>query len=105
MREEELPSPLAAVSQTGRGFRREEILAATRCARTASDSRSTALPGQTCSSSQLVGTVFLWVDYRMPLRDEMQRVCNAAPKWDRRVCVLQDVLTLRQTAAFRTELP
>jgi small-conductance mechanosensitive channel len=43
-------------------------------------------------SSQLIGTVFLMLDYRMPLaplREELQRLCNEAPEWDRRVCVLQ----------------
>jgi small-conductance mechanosensitive channel len=46
----------------------------------------------TRSSSQLIGTVFLWVDYRMPLqplREELQRACAAAPEWDRRFCLLQ----------------
>ena len=43
-------------------------------------------------SSQLVGAVFLMVDYRMPLaplREELKRLCDEAPEWDRRVCVLQ----------------
>jgi len=46
----------------------------------------------TRSTARLTGTVFLWVDYRMPLdplRDELRRLCEAAPEWDRRVCVLQ----------------
>ncbi len=46
----------------------------------------------TRSSTQLIGTVFLWVDYRMPiepLRAELRRVCEGAPEWDRRVAVLQ----------------
>jgi small-conductance mechanosensitive channel len=46
----------------------------------------------TRSSTQLVGSVFLWVDYRMPvepLRAELARICAAAPEWDRRVAVLQ----------------
>jgi small-conductance mechanosensitive channel len=45
----------------------------------------------TRSSTQLVGSVFLWVDYRMPvgpLRAELARICAAAPEWDRRVAVL-----------------
>jgi hypothetical protein len=32
------------------------------------------------------------MDYRMPLdplRAELRRLCEAAPEWDRRVCVLQ----------------
>jgi len=43
-------------------------------------------------SSQILGTVFLWVDYSMPLeplRDELQRICKDAPEWDGRVCLLQ----------------
>jgi small-conductance mechanosensitive channel len=46
----------------------------------------------TRSTARLTGTVFLWVDYRMPLdplRAELRRLCEAAPEWDRRVCVLQ----------------
>jgi small-conductance mechanosensitive channel len=46
----------------------------------------------TRSSTKLIGTVFLWVDYRMPvepLRAELRRVCESAPEWDRRVAVLQ----------------
>ena len=46
----------------------------------------------TRNSTQLIGTVFLWVDYRMPvepLRAELQRVCAGAPEWDGRVAVLQ----------------
>src|SRR5574337_952094 len=42
--------------------------------------------------SELIGTVFLWADYRMPLqplRDALQRACEAAPEWDRRFCLLQ----------------
>ena len=48
----------------------------------------------TRSSAELVGTVFLWVDYRMPLaplRDAAERACAAAPEWDRRQCLLQVV--------------
>lgn len=43
-------------------------------------------------TSDLIGSVFLWVDYRMPiasLRDELQRIVEAASEWDRRVSVLQ----------------
>lgn len=46
----------------------------------------------TRSSSELIGTVFLWVDYAMPLeplRQELQRICRAAPEWDGRLCLLQ----------------
>jgi small-conductance mechanosensitive channel len=46
----------------------------------------------TRASAQIVGTVFLWLDYRVPmapLREELARLCREAPEWDRRVCVLQ----------------
>ncbi|MGF6569252.1 Mechanosensitive ion channel [Paraburkholderia fungorum] len=46
----------------------------------------------TRSSSQIIGTVFLFVDYRMPLaplREELARIVEGAPEWDRRVQVLQ----------------
>ena len=46
----------------------------------------------TRTSSQIMGTVFLWVDYGLPLaplRAEFERVVRAAPEWDQRVLVLQ----------------
>ena len=45
-------------------------------------------------SSQIMGTVLIWVDYRMPLgplREEAQRICEAAAEWDKRLCQLQVV--------------
>lgn len=46
----------------------------------------------TRSSAQIIGTVFLWLDYRMPLaplREELTRIVEQAPEWDKRVQVLQ----------------
>jgi len=46
----------------------------------------------TRSSAELLGTVFLSVDYSLPLeplRQEAQRVCEASPDWDKRVCLVQ----------------
>lgn len=46
----------------------------------------------TRASTQLLGTVFLWVDYRMPvepLRAELQRICAESPEWDGRVALVQ----------------
>ena len=43
-------------------------------------------------NAELIGSVFLWVDYRMPLaplRQALQRACEASANWDRRFCVLQ----------------
>lgn len=55
-------------------------------------------------SASLIGTVFLWVDYRMPLeplRAEAQRVCEAAPEWDRRLCKLQVVEAAERSMQLR----
>ncbi|WP_407309617.1 mechanosensitive ion channel family protein [Pseudomonas sp. nanlin1] len=47
----------------------------------------------TRSTSSLIGSVFLWVDYSVPLealREETTRLCAEIPHlWDGRVCVLQ----------------
>jgi small-conductance mechanosensitive channel len=46
----------------------------------------------TLTSAQILGTVFVWADYRLPLaplRAELERLCKGAPEWDHRVCVLQ----------------
>jgi small-conductance mechanosensitive channel len=46
----------------------------------------------TRSSSQLLGTVFFYVDFTMPiapLRAELERVVRAAPEWDGRTFLLQ----------------
>lgn len=44
-------------------------------------------------NASLTGSVFLWVDYALPLeplREELQRLVGAVPElWDQRVCVLQ----------------
>ena len=45
----------------------------------------------TLNSAELIGSVNLWVDYRLPLaplRAELERICREAPEWDRRVCSL-----------------
>lgn len=44
--------------------------------------------------AKLLGSVFLWLDYRVdlaPLRAEVTRVCKEAPEWDGRVALLQVV--------------
>jgi small-conductance mechanosensitive channel len=46
----------------------------------------------TRSNAQIIGTVVVWVDYRMPLaplREAAQRACEVAPEWDQRLCLLQ----------------
>jgi len=43
-------------------------------------------------SADLLGTVFLYVDYTVPvdsLRTELKRIAENSPLWDKRVCVLQ----------------
>lgn len=42
-------------------------------------------------NSELIGTVFLWVDYTTPLeplRAEALRLCQSTPEWDGRLCKL-----------------
>lgn len=48
----------------------------------------------TRNNADILGTVLLWVDYRMPmkpLRDEIERICRHAPEWDGRLCQTQVV--------------
>jgi small-conductance mechanosensitive channel len=48
----------------------------------------------TRNSSEILGTVLIWADYRLPLepvRKEVERLCELAPEWDRRLCVTQVV--------------
>jgi small-conductance mechanosensitive channel len=48
----------------------------------------------TRTSAELLGTVLLWVDFQVPLaplRAELERICKAAPEWDRRLALLQVV--------------
>ncbi|HSW17996.1 MAG TPA: mechanosensitive ion channel family protein [Ramlibacter sp.] len=46
----------------------------------------------TRTTSEIIGTVFLWVDYTMPLeplRQAARLACEASPHWDGRLCLLQ----------------
>lgn len=46
----------------------------------------------TRKTAHIIGTVFLWTDYHMPvdpLRRELGNICRAAPEWDGKVCILQ----------------
>lgn len=50
----------------------------------------------THSSSTILGTVFLWLDFSVPLdklRTEFERITHGAPLWDKRVCVMHVVDT------------
>jgi len=55
-------------------------------------------------SADLLGTVFLWLDYRAPIasiRTELQRICENEPLWDRRVCVTQVTETSERSIQVR----
>jgi small-conductance mechanosensitive channel len=46
----------------------------------------------TRSGAALLGTVFLWVDYSLPMapvRAEARRLCEASANWDGRICTVQ----------------
>ncbi len=50
----------------------------------------------TRTSSEILGTVSIWVDYGLPLeplRQEADRICRNAPEWDGRLCITQIVDT------------
>lgn len=58
----------------------------------------------TRTSSQLLATVFLHVDYTTPLqpiRDELTRILQSSPKWDGRVNVLQVTDARERTVEIR----
>lgn len=58
----------------------------------------------TRTTSQLLGTAFLWLDYRTPMaqvREELARICAADERWDGRVCVAQVTDTDRTTMQVR----
>lgn len=58
----------------------------------------------TRTSSQILGTVFLFADYRLPLdplRAELDRILKTAPEWDRRVSVLQLTDVTERTIQIR----
>ena len=43
-------------------------------------------------SAQMLGTAFLWLDYRTPMEEvrvELERICRDDPRWDGRVCIAQ----------------
>lgn len=58
----------------------------------------------TRTTSQLLGTSFLWLDYRAPMaaiRDELKRICASDERWDGRVCVAQITDTERSAIQVR----
>jgi small-conductance mechanosensitive channel len=55
-------------------------------------------------SADLLGTAFLWLDYRAPIvaiRTELERICKGEPLWDGRVCVTQVTETSEHTLQVR----
>lgn len=58
----------------------------------------------TRESSDILGTSFLYVDYAIPveeLRDELKRMVEASPLWDKRVCGLQVTNLSERTMELR----
>jgi small-conductance mechanosensitive channel len=58
----------------------------------------------TRTSSEMLGTVVLYLDYSIPvraLRDELTRILQASTRWDRRVNVLQVTDTREHTVEVR----
>lgn len=58
----------------------------------------------TRTSAEIIGAVFLWVDYHLPLeplRSELSRLCRAAPEWDGRACLLQVTEAGQQSMQLR----
>ncbi|MBN2374965.1 MAG: mechanosensitive ion channel [Sedimentisphaerales bacterium] len=55
-------------------------------------------------SADLLGSVFLYVDYTVPVeavREELNRILESNPKWDRKTCVLQVTNTTNSTVELR----
>jgi len=58
----------------------------------------------THSTSELLGSCFLFTDYTAPLdaiREELQRICRSTPLWTGKVCVLQVTDCKEQTMQLR----
>lgn len=58
----------------------------------------------TRTTSQLLGTAFLWLDYRTPMdevRRQLQHICQTDERWDGRVCVAQVTDADRSTLQVR----
>jgi hypothetical protein len=56
-------------------------------------------------SSDLLGTVFLYTDYTVPVNEvpeEMTRILNDSPRWDKKVNVLQVTNADNRTIELRT---
>ncbi|ADV28141.1 MscS Mechanosensitive ion channel [Pseudoxanthomonas suwonensis 11-1] len=55
-------------------------------------------------TAQMLGTAFLWLDYRTPMdevRAELERICKDDPRWDGRVCIAQVTETAEHVMQVR----
>jgi small-conductance mechanosensitive channel len=55
-------------------------------------------------SADLLGTVFLYVDYTVPVeavREELKRIAESSPLWDKQVCTLQVTNASERTLELR----
>jgi len=58
----------------------------------------------TRTSSDILGVVTIWADYRLPLepvRREAERICKTAPEWDGQLCLIQLVDANERAMQFR----
>jgi small-conductance mechanosensitive channel len=58
----------------------------------------------TRKTAELLGSVYLYADYRLPvseIRQELQKILQAAPQWDQRVGVLQVTDASERTIQLR----
>lgn len=58
----------------------------------------------TRNTAQLIGTVFIYTDYSLPVeavREELKRIVEPHPLWDKRVCVLQVTDSKERTMELR----
>ena len=58
----------------------------------------------TRATSDILGTVFLYVDYAAPIeaiREKLKEIAAQAPQWDKRVCVLQVTAATERTLELR----
>ncbi len=63
-----------------------------------------AFQNWTRTSSEILGTVFIYTDYDVPvdaLRKELKRLVKSNEKWDKRVCVLQVTDVKERTVELR----
>lgn len=61
----------------------------------------------TRNSSEILGTVTIWADYRLPLepvRKEAERLCRESPEWDGLLCQIQVTEASAQAMQFRVLL-